>query len=268
VIPTREAVIARVATLTPHTIYAVRVFKRLQRLPDAAAADVLMGVREAPIADTSVQYPHWYLQRWHFLPSGYLSPRSVAAYDSGIRRLYFVLAEVSVHQRIVDALAPLRPGALLEIGCGPGHGLNALREAFPAARLTGIDLSPFMLERAGGRLRGHPVNLAHANAVSLPFPDASFDAITSTHVAGHIPVDEGRRMFREAARVLRPGGLFVTAEHRWHHLPVSGFRPAGRHLAAFGTIAITSYMRSAEEPRAGAGKPLPQVQGAQGRKHG
>lgn len=101
-------------------------------------------------------------------------------------------------------------GDVLEIAIGTGRNL-----AFYAAdvRLTGIDLSPAMLEvaRQRGAALGRAVDLRLGDAQALPFDDASFDAVVSTLALCTIP-DPGRAV-AEARRVLRPGGRILLLDH-------------------------------------------------------
>jgi SAM-dependent methyltransferase len=108
------------------------------------------------------------------------------------------------------SLALLRPalaGAgprlrLLDAGCGTGNNLRHL-EAFGTA--VGVDLSTDALRFC--RSRG--VKVARAGLSSLPFPDGSFDCVTSFDVIYHRWVSDDRAAVREMARVLRPGGRLL-----------------------------------------------------------
>lgn len=104
-----------------------------------------------------------------------------------------------------------RDGAhVLDIGCGIG-GTARLLAAGPAARVTGIDLTPSFVEtgRALNRLVGldDRIDLRVASALELPFADATaetgFDGAVLLHVGMNI-ADKGR-LLAEVARVLRPG---------------------------------------------------------------
>jgi SAM-dependent methyltransferase len=100
---------------------------------------------------------------------------------------------------LADLLGPGR-GRCLEIGCGTGVRAALVCELgwLPA----GIDLSGAMLRHARGRLP-----TAQADAARLPVPDRSFPAVIS--VMAHTDMPGYPAVLREAARVLRPGGVFV-----------------------------------------------------------
>lgn len=101
-------------------------------------------------------------------------------------------------------------GDVLEIALGTGRNLPYYPRDI---RLTGIELSPKMLEVARKRAAdlGRGVDLRLGDAQALDFPDQSFDTVVCTFALCTIP-DE-RKAVSEAHRVLRPGGRFVLIEH-------------------------------------------------------
>ncbi len=180
------------------------------------------------MAEPAVAYPAWYVHRWHFLPEGYLSRRSVAAYDAMVRNVYNVAAEGEIIRTMVRKVREARPASVLDLGCGPGRYLAALRRALPASDLTGADLSPFMLELARDRLATAPgIRLVHGDARQLPFDDASFEAITATHFFGHLPKAEAAAALAEARRLLAPGGRLYVVDHSWHPRRLMRLRSVG-----------------------------------------
>jgi ubiquinone/menaquinone biosynthesis C-methylase UbiE len=101
-------------------------------------------------------------------------------------------------------------GEVLEVAIGTGLNLAH----YPAGvRLTGVEWSPQMLEIARRRAAdlGRDVDLRTGDAQALEFHDASFDTVVCTFSLCAIP-DE-RRALAEMARVLRPGGLLLLADH-------------------------------------------------------
>ena len=109
---------------------------------------------------------------------------------------------------LLDGLDPSRCCAV-EIGCGAGRMTRWLAQAF--GKVHGFDVSPRMIELARARLDGLPNVVLHASSgVSLePLEDASADLVFSYIVFQHIPDQSIIEAYvREAARVLRPGGVF------------------------------------------------------------
>jgi ubiquinone/menaquinone biosynthesis C-methylase UbiE len=101
-------------------------------------------------------------------------------------------------------------GEVLEAAIGTGRNLAF----YPAGvRLTGIDLSPAMLERARERAGelGVEVDLREGDAQDLPFPGGSFDTVVCTLSLCNVPDD--RRAVAEMKRVLRPGGRLLLLDH-------------------------------------------------------
>jgi ubiquinone/menaquinone biosynthesis C-methylase UbiE len=101
-------------------------------------------------------------------------------------------------------------GDVLEVGVGTGLNLDSYPDD---VSLTGVDLSPGMLEHARRRAAasGRTVSLHVGDAQRLDFPDASFDTVVCTFALCAIP-DE-RRAIAEMWRVLRPGGQLRLADH-------------------------------------------------------
>lgn len=98
---------------------------------------------------------------------------------------------------------------VLEIGCGPGPNIWFLaREGYAAA---GIDGSPTAIRQAEARLQAEHLpaaDLKVGNFSSLPWPDASFDAVLDIEALYANRMQTIRETVAEIARVLKPGGLF------------------------------------------------------------
>lgn len=98
----------------------------------------------------------------------------------------------------------LKPVKVLDIGCGGGFLTNHLAKCGHV--VTGIDLSPSSLEAARKNDGTKSVKYIAGNAYQLPFEDGSFDAACAMDILEH--VENPDLLLQEAARVLRPGGLF------------------------------------------------------------
>ena len=113
-------------------------------------------------------------------------------------------------RRLRQGLLAKARGFTLEVGAG-----TALNASYYPASVTPIllECSPAMQRRATKRLRrlGLRYPLVAADAQALPFPDATFDTVLATFVLCTVP--DAALGLREAARVLKPGGRLLLAEH-------------------------------------------------------
>nr|WP_202436999.1 class I SAM-dependent methyltransferase [Streptomyces sp. SID5910] len=110
--------------------------------------------------------------------------------------------------RAVLGLLPPHARGLLDVGCGTGIVTGRLAAGRAGLRVTGADLAPEMTRRAARRLPGAVVL---ADSRRLPFRDGEFDAVSSVwllHLAAG--AEDVRAVVGECARVLRPGGVYVT----------------------------------------------------------
>lgn len=107
----------------------------------------------------------------------------------------------------VLGLVPPRARSLLDIGCGTGIVTRRLA-ARDGLRVTGVDLAQTMVRHAAARLPGAVVR---ADSRRLPFRDGEFDTVTSVWLLHLVaPAEDVRRVVAECARVLRPGGVYIT----------------------------------------------------------
>lgn len=106
------------------------------------------------------------------------------------------------------------PKAILDVGCTIGHNTLPWATTFPQADVTGIDIAPGLLRYAAARARslGTRVNFQQMNCTQLDYPDSSFDVVFSSMLLHELPLKDIRAFFREAFRVLKPGGLLLNME--------------------------------------------------------
>lgn len=115
------------------------------------------------------------------------------------------------------APVPLDRTVVLDAGCGTGSYSDALLSY--VGRIEAVDLNPGMLEVAAGKLAwaGERISFRSSRIDELPFEDATFDGVMINQVLHHLPDEaaEGfpahRRVFREFARVLKPGGVLTVS---------------------------------------------------------
>ena len=105
-----------------------------------------------------------------------------------------------------------RKGSVLEVGVGTGLSLPCYGSHLT---ITGIDLSPEMLEKARERVARHGLDnvagLHEMDAGALAFPDESFDTVVAMYVLTVVPDPE--RVMRELERVCAPGGEVILVNH-------------------------------------------------------
>lgn len=118
-------------------------------------------------------------------------------------------------RRAVVAAEPPPTGRALDVGTGTGALARALAAAMPRGHVVGVDFAPEMLAVAARRGGARYVL---ADALRLPFADATFDCVTSAFVVRNVA--DIRQAFREQARVVRPGGRVVCVELTRPRLPL------------------------------------------------
>lgn len=184
----------------------------------------------------------------NWLREGYLG-RAYGYPSSRLQRLAGPLLHLDPVRREDTAfsvmyLPHLESGRLLEIGCGSGDFLIAMKEK--GWRVEGMDVDAAAAEVARQR---SGVTVRVGSLGELGYPEASFDAITMCHVIEHVhdPVE----LLTECARLLAPGGRLVLVTPNWRSLGhrLFGARWPGidapRHLQIFTAESITDAIQRA-----------------------
>ena len=108
----------------------------------------------------------------------------------------------------------MKPRRLLEIGCTAGGSTSGLKFAFPDTEIHAIDVGPSVLRYAHARAEslGLAIHFHQMSGEAMTFEDASFDFVNcpaTLHEMSHSAV---YNVFKEAFRVLEPGGIFLLSE--------------------------------------------------------
>ena len=168
----------------------------------------------------------------------------------------------------IDALASLElvaqaaraatPGAaeVLDIGCGAGNYSLKLREHFPAARFTLVDLSQPMLDRAAERLGSSVRETVAGDIRELDFAPGRFDVIVAAAVFHHLRTPaEWERTFAACHRWLKPGGslwIFDLVAHEDPAIQAMMWASYGRYLEDQGGAAyrdkVFAYVEREDTP--------------------
>jgi arsenite methyltransferase len=137
------------------------------------------------------------------------------AYPDELARVPDAVAESFAGVANPFSLGRLEPGErVLDLGCGAGtDSLVSSLMVGPEGSVTGIDMTPEMLEKAragAAELGARNVTFVEAEAERLPFEDESFDVVISNGVIDLIPDKDA--VFDEIHRVLAPGGRIQIAD--------------------------------------------------------
>jgi len=120
--------------------------------------------------------------------------------------------------RVLDDYGPGEVRDILDIGCSVGVSTLSIHRHLVRAqgqpvKTTGLDLSPYMLAVAKTRdARGEIAAWLHGRAEDTGLPSESFDLITLQFVTHELPRDAACDIFREAWRLLRPGGTIALVD--------------------------------------------------------
>lgn len=160
----------------------------------------------------------------HLMPGSYASGeglRKGAIYDQGLAVFSMGLMGDNLDDigqtmaGYVRARWPdFQPADILDMGCTIGHNTVPWKHAYPDARVQAIDVAApgLLYGSARAKMQGAEVHFAQMAADRTRFADGSFDLIFSSMFLHEISAKTRRQVFREAHRLLRPGGLMLHME--------------------------------------------------------
>ena len=133
---------------------------------------------------------------------------------------------VSIHEAFYQfAAEQVGDGRVLDAGCGTGFGTALI--ASRASMSVGIDLKDKLLRYGREQYTAEGLEFVRMDVGQLSFADDSFDVVVADELLEHLP--RHRPFLDEAARVLRPGGLFVCATVNRVHSFGTGDNPLNRN---------------------------------------
>lgn len=178
----------------------------------------------ANVENSNLVYPDYYVCSFHGYDSGNLSWESALEVESAAYAVHASIwpdAGVKGDPRLRDNYhsilkqqLSLNPQTILDIGCSVGMSTFPLQEMYPNAKLTGLDLSAYHLAvaRYRSQQRNLDIDWVHAAAEETNFPSASFDLVSSFLLYHELPKTAAIAIFKEARRLLKPGGYFTMMD--------------------------------------------------------
>lgn len=178
----------------------------------------------ASVQNPHLAYPDYYLKPFHAYDAGNLNWEAATEVEVAARAVHAkIWADASVqgdtrlrqsyHDILKTQITPA-PRDILDMGCSVGMSTFAIQDIYPLALVTGVDLSPYFLAVANYRTgqRNAKINWVHAAAESTGLPAGSFDLVSSFLMYHELPQSASQQIFREARRLLRPGGYLAIMD--------------------------------------------------------
>lgn len=158
-------------------------------------------------------YPEYYTsQDFHGIRGGYLNAIAPVTYDA-VTRFAAPPNELKLRQRAIATIKG-QPQTILDLGCGTGSSTLILKQAFPHAKVTGLDISPYMLLMAEYKRKkaGLAINWQQGLAEVTSFDAGEFDLISISFLFHETPVSISQAILQESMRLLKPGGQIIVLD--------------------------------------------------------
>ena len=162
---------------------------------------------------TDLIYPKYYsTQNFHGIEGGYLNPIAAITYDL-VTAFASPPNETWVREQLISAIE-FEPKLILDLGCGTASTTLMLKQTYPQATVTGLDLSTYMLTVADYKAREEnlDINLLHGLAESTGLESADFDLVTVSFLLHETPPNISQLILQECFRLIKPGGELIVLD--------------------------------------------------------
>jgi len=186
--------------------------------------------------DPDFVVPDYARREIHLQPGGYTDdPIGGLVHHYGTKIFYQGGNDQDEHHHEFARLAVTpddgKVARILDIGCSIGQATLELKRRFPAAEVSGLDVSKPMVRYARHRAvkAGLDITFRQALAEATGYPDDHFDMVLSYIIFHELPIGVIPKVIAEIHRILRPGGVLSI-----HEFPnaANGMPPAQRYLVA------------------------------------
>lgn len=119
-----------------------------------------------------------------------------------------------LQKKTLELINLKKEGSLVDIGCGTGTLVLLLKEKYPGAVISAVDpdKNVLVVARNKAKKKNLHVNFLQSGGESLPFPDKSFDVVTSSLAFHHMPLEIKEKTVSEIKRVLKNDGIFYLID--------------------------------------------------------
>lgn len=161
----------------------------------------------------NLNYPLYYSsQNFHGVQNGYLNPVAAITYDL-VTALATPPNENWIRCKLI-ATINCQPKFILDLGCGTGSTTFMLKQAFPSAVVTGLDLSPYMLVVANFKANKAQLDIQwlHGLGEKTSLSTDSLDLVTVCFLLHETPSAIAQLILQECFRLLKPGGQLLILD--------------------------------------------------------